>query len=87
VSDALAALVEEFKADWRQDAACIDEGSRKFFPERGQTSVKAKVICMECPVQKQCLDYAMRTNQENGIWGMLSEPDRIKLRKSSDWSI
>jgi WhiB family redox-sensing transcriptional regulator len=29
-----------------------------------------------------CLDFALATNQESGVWGATSEEERRKLRKA-----
>jgi WhiB family transcriptional regulator, redox-sensing transcriptional regulator len=42
---------------------------------------KAKTICAGCTVRAQCLDYALDTNQEPGIWGGLTEDERRTLRR------
>jgi hypothetical protein len=43
---------------------------------RHQMSVIAKGICYDCPIKKQCFDYALRTNQRHGIWGGTSPEER-----------
>ena len=42
---------------------------------------EAKAICMECPVVNECLDYAIRTNQDSGIWGGTTEEERKSIRR------
>jgi WhiB family redox-sensing transcriptional regulator len=42
----------------------------------------ARRICNACPVASECLEFALATNQEAGIWGGLTEEDRRRLRKS-----
>jgi WhiB family redox-sensing transcriptional regulator len=42
----------------------------------------AKSVCMQCSVQRACLEFALITNQESGIWGGTSEEERRKLRKA-----
>ena len=37
---------------------------------------KAKQVCDECPVSADCLEYALETNQDSGIWGGTSEEER-----------
>jgi Transcription factor WhiB len=37
---------------------------------------QAKRICAGCPVQPECLAFALRTHQSHGIWGGLSEQER-----------
>lgn len=54
-----------------------------FFPDQDEslgTYNIAKQMCFECPVQKQCLDYAMKTNQLFGVWGGLTYRERFRLR-------
>jgi WhiB family redox-sensing transcriptional regulator len=42
---------------------------------------RAKLICATCAVQEECLDYALNTNQEAGVWGGYAEDERRRLRK------
>jgi WhiB family redox-sensing transcriptional regulator len=42
----------------------------------------AKAICATCPVQPECLRYAIETRQEYGIWGGTTEDERRGLRKA-----
>ena len=41
----------------------------------------AKAICRQCDVQAACLEFALATNQEAGVWGGTSEDERRRLRK------
>jgi WhiB family redox-sensing transcriptional regulator len=41
----------------------------------------AKEICGSCPVNEECLQYALETNQEAGVWGGYAEDERRRLRK------
>ncbi len=74
--------------DWRGDAACRDTEPDLFFPI-GSTGPAleqieaAKAVCNACAAQEQCLEFALETNQESGVWGATSEEERRKLRK--DW--
>jgi WhiB family redox-sensing transcriptional regulator len=36
----------------------------------------AKRICVDCPVQRECLEYALRVREPFGIWGGLDETER-----------
>jgi WhiB family redox-sensing transcriptional regulator len=71
---------------WRNDAICRDTDPDLFFPV-GTTGLalvqiaRAKEVCGECPVKVDCLDYALETNQDSGIWGGLSEEERRVLRR------
>src|SRR2546421_6301633 len=73
--------------DWRQVAACRDTNPDLFFPV-GTTGPaieqieQAKAVCGECPVQAACLEFALVTNQDSGVWGGTSEEERRKLRRA-----
>ena len=73
--------------DWRDVAACRDTDPDLFFPV-GTTGpaleqiAAAKSVCRACDAQRSCLEFALATNQESGIWGATSEEERRKLRKA-----
>lgn len=72
--------------DWRDAALCRDTDPELFFPvgTTGQALVSqdhAKRVCAECTVQQACLDYALDTNQDSGIWGGLTEEERRVIRR------
>lgn len=72
--------------DWRQQAACRDADPETFFPN-GTTGpalaqiAAAQAICQTCPVTAECLDWAIETGQDNGIWGGLTEDERREVRR------
>lgn len=39
----------------------------------------AKKLCGECPVRKECLNYAIVGNETHGIWGGLTYKERRKI--------
>jgi WhiB family redox-sensing transcriptional regulator len=72
--------------DWRHEAACRDEDPELFFPigNTGPALVQieeAKRVCRSCTVVDECLQWAMETSQEAGVWGGLSEDDRRLARR------
>jgi WhiB family redox-sensing transcriptional regulator len=73
-------------AEWRRYASCRDTNPDLFFPV-GTTGpaieqiAAAKAVCAECAAREECLEYALSTNQDSGIWGGTSEEERRKLRK------
>ena len=73
--------------DWRELASCRDTDPDLFFPV-GTTGPavdqieSAKGVCRRCPAQVACLEFALATNQESGVWGGTSEEERRKLRKT-----
>jgi len=72
---------------WRSRSACRDTDPDVFFPigstgpalEQIET---ARRICAACTVRDECLEFALATNQEAGIWGGITEEERRKLRKA-----
>lgn len=72
--------------DWRSCAACRDEDPELFFPIGNtgpalQQTKEAKSICHTCPVIEQCLQFALETGQNFGVWGGMSEVERLALKR------
>ena len=71
---------------WRDQALCRDTDPELFFPI-GTTGFallqleKARQVCGECLVRSECLEFALDTNQDSGIWGGLSEEERRVIRR------
>lgn len=72
---------------WRDIASCQDTDPELFFPI-GTTGMavsqidQAKSVCMGCAAQINCLEFALRANQDTGIWGGTSEDERRQLRRT-----
>lgn len=71
---------------WRRSAICRDTDPELFFPigTTGQALLqieRAKLVCDECPVKVECLEYAISTNQDTGVWGGTSEDERRQIRR------
>ena len=72
---------------WRQSSLCRDTDPDLFFPV-GTTGhaltqiARAKEVCGECPVHVECLEFALETNQDSGIWGGTSEEERRTMRRA-----
>lgn len=67
---------------WREAAACLGSDVSFFpSPEDVRGIAKAKSICATCPVEDDCLAYAIATNQSEGIWGATTPKERAKLRR------
>jgi len=80
---ALEEEIWEPEHEWRDDSACAGADDALFFPpaEDESLAMPAKKICAGCPVQQQCLQYALATNQTEGVWGGMSSGDRRRLRR------
>jgi WhiB family redox-sensing transcriptional regulator len=91
VNEPLLATDEE----WRERAACLPLPAVLFFGvddaetpvERRAREERAKQICFECPVQAECLEYALTTREQYGIWGGLTEIERkARLRARASYT-
>lgn len=84
----MALTAEAFASaiDWRADAACRDTDPALFFPV-GTTGpavdqiASAKEVCYSCLCKDACLDFALSTNQDTGVWGGTSEEERRVIRR------
>ena len=79
-------LTTTITTDWRDLAACRDSDASLFFPvgttgPAVQQTEAAIAICNTCVVKEDCLQYALETNQESGVWGGYAEDDRRRRRK------
>ena len=78
---------EEFDLmDWRHKAVCRDEDPELFFPV-GNTGPallqidEAKAVCRTCEVMDTCLQWALESGQDAGVWGGMSEDERRALKR------
>lgn len=65
---------------WMDRGACAASPEPDLWfshPSDTRDRALALQICSMCPVQAECLDYALRTRPEFGIWGGL-EPNEIR---------
>ena len=71
---------------WMNDGACRHEDPELFFPigitgPALQQIEAAKRVCGRCDVVAACLDWALGTGQDAGVWGGLSETERRALKR------
>lgn len=59
----------------RRDLPCQQEDPDVFFTVDTASIAYAKTVCQPCPVRRECLDYALDTDQR-GVWGATSDADR-----------
>ena len=67
---------------WRDLALCAEESPEIFFPVFGDPAIEARVLCANCPVRLECLQYATEAD-EYGIWGGLNREQRCTRSVSS----
>jgi len=72
--------------EWQHEGACRSLPSEMFFhpdgergPRRRNRENTAKAICATCPVIEACRKHALAVQEPYGIWGGLSEDDRLAI--------
>ncbi|MDH2430838.1 WhiB family transcriptional regulator [Sphaerisporangium sp. TRM90804] len=75
---------------WPRRAACRGEDPELFFPISAKgpghaQHERAKAVCRRCPVRKPCLDFALRTREEHGIWGGTDPEERRISGRGRGW--
>ena len=63
---------------WAALGACLGAGCARWFPKRGGDVRAAKAVCDACPVLDPCRSYGLAYPQLLGVWGGLSQVQRIK---------
>ncbi|SNT52759.1 WhiB family transcriptional regulator [Rhodococcoides kyotonense] len=64
--------------DWQLGARCRTQDVDRFFDSDDE--LRAKAVCVTCPVIDRCRDYAVAAGEPHGIWGGLSPSERNRLR-------
>ena len=75
------------RKEWQDKAACKGPNHAIFFPpsrlerriDKRQREARAKEICEQCPVLRQCRDHAIAIGEQHGIWGGLTARERKEL--------
>jgi WhiB family transcriptional regulator, redox-sensing transcriptional regulator len=60
-------------------ARCRQMTPGEFFPSDGVGVDVARRICADCPVQEECLAYALDYRIDHGVWGGTSERERRRI--------
>ncbi|TQJ56935.1 transcription factor WhiB [Streptomyces sp. SLBN-115] len=68
---------------WQREALCAQTGAEFFFPEPGSSVREAKRICGMCEMRSACLEYALDNDERFGVWGGMSEKERLNLRRTA----
>lgn len=72
---------------WIAGASCLDQDPELFFPvgigpaALAQESL-ARAVCAGCVVRERCLEWALTTCQDAGVWGGLGEEERREIRRA-----
>ena len=85
--DTVVNVLNVYRPDWQQSAACHELPLDLFFPSSGMESSRnmnvIKPFCEACPVRVDCLTYALSHPDERGIWAGTTENDRRKIRSKN----
>ncbi len=76
---------------WQDKAKCKETDPEAFFvgdivdsaTRRNLATAEATKVCGACAVKLECLEYALKTSQEHGIWGGLTTKERNKLKRAA----
>ena len=73
---------------WTDDAACRGADPEIFYPvgftgPALRQEETAKQICAGCVVRSDCLAWALRAGEPDGIWGGTTPEERRSMRRMS----
>jgi len=66
--------------EWRANAPCKADPDAMFDSTPGGIEY-AKGYCRQCPAVERCLQWALDTGEDWGVWGGLSDKERRTLRR------
>ena len=86
-------LAEEW--EWQQHGLCRGTDTSAFFHpegERGRARTsradRAKLLCHQCPVIEACREHALSVGEPYGIWGGMSEAERVaEIKRREEHSL
>lgn len=72
--------------EWMEHARCREEDPELFFPPGSfrrayEQMERARLVCLRCPVVGPCLDLALRTRADDGVWGGATPYERKLIRR------
>lgn len=65
------------------DRACAGADPEIFFPGRGDDSGEALDTCARCPHRRPCLDWALASEQQFGVWGGTTAEQRLRMLRGA----
>jgi WhiB family redox-sensing transcriptional regulator len=67
--------------DWMTNANCKGVDVNVFHPRVGESVKPALGLCGKCEVSKECLEFAIKFNITEGVWGGMAENPRARLAR------
>jgi len=87
--ESLRAVLEPLPK-WRSRARCTSREAELFFPSPGTAGAtsenRAKAICHECDVRRECLLWALMNDEVHGIWGGFTPEEREVFVTLRSWT-
>lgn len=70
---------------WMVQALCAQVDPDLFYAEKSEwaKTIRAKLVCRQCPVRSECLSYALENNEMHGVWGGMTPTQRKDARRLS----
>lgn len=75
-------IFEPAVPEWTTEAICAQVSGDLWFPKKGANGPMVAIVrsmCAGCPVRRQCLEHAIATEEQHGIWGGLTTKERRQL--------
>ncbi len=71
--------------NWRLRGACFDMDADTFFPIGAKRAAAiqyahARQVCQRCEVSTQCLQFALDTRTDFGVWGGITPLERKRMQ-------
>jgi WhiB family transcriptional regulator, redox-sensing transcriptional regulator len=63
----------------RRDLACNPTTAERFYPKAGESHARGIALCLRCPARGDCLQWALQTRQQHGVWGGTTPEQRAQL--------
>lgn len=72
-----------FDVPWHRQGKCFGRGYANFFHDAKlgamEATKKAKRVCVDCPVIRECLASALRHRDNFGVWGGYTPRERRRM--------
>lgn len=62
---------------------CSEYDTEIFYPEEYTDAdvAQAKSICGDCWIKEECLSFAIKINEKEGVWGGTTPAERRRIRR------
>jgi hypothetical protein len=63
--------------------ACKNADPLDFYPEHPSGYAHALAICHSCPIEQDCLEWALNSRQSFGVWGGVTPDERDRMIRNA----